>query len=222
MNEISRIGKILDTLKVELPRRGYSIPIVDAIGHGEKNRAFKILIAAMLSTRTRDTSTAIAVERLFSEADNPLDMYRLGSKNIEKLIHSVGFYKTKSKNILAICEILLREYKGNVPNTMGELLRLPGVGRKVANLVLSVAFGKDAICVDTHVHRIMNRVGFIKTKSPLETEMKLREKLPKKYWRSVNNLLVCLGQNVCKPIKPLCTICPIRTLCKQVGVKSKG
>ena len=159
-----------------------------------------------------------ASERLFALVDTPQGMLNLKRKQIEKTIYPVGFYRTKAKTIHGICRDILEKFGGRVPDDLDTLLTMKGVGRKTANLVLTEGFKKPAICVDTHVHRISNRLGYVKTKSPEETEMSLREKLPKKYWREYNALLVTWGQNICKPISPFCSRCPIEKFCSRAGV----
>jgi len=179
---------------------------------------FRVLISCVLSLRTKDETTAVASERLFALADDPLALLRLGEKRIARTIFPVGFYNTKARNIRAICLQLLDLYDGHVPDTMDDLLALPGVGRKTANLVLTVGYARPGICVDTHVHRISNRWGLVKTKTPEQTEMALREVLPRRYWIRFNHLLVRFGQTCCKPISPHCSTCPIETDCPKTGV----
>ena len=147
-------------------------------------------------------------------------MLKLSLRQIEKLIYPVGFYRTKARVILGICRDLLDRFGGRVPDEIDDLLTLKGVGRKTANLVVTMGYGKPGICVDTHVHRISNRLGYVRTRTPEETEMALRAKLPKRYWIGYNDLLVTFGQNVCAPISPRCSTCPVRTLCRRVGVRS--
>jgi endonuclease-3 len=147
-------------------------------------------------------------------------MLTLAPRRIERLIYPVGFYRTKARVILGICRDLLDRFGGRVPDEIADLLTLKGVGRKTANLVVTMGYGKPGICVDTHVHRISNRLGYVRTRTPEETEMALRAKLPKRYWIGYNDLLVAFGQNVCAPISPRCSMCPVRTLCRRVGVLS--
>ena len=147
-------------------------------------------------------------------------MLKLSPRQIEKLIYPVGFYRTKARVILGICRDLLDRFGGRVPDEIDDLLTLKGVGRKTANLVVTMGYGKPGICVDTHVHRISNRLGYVRTRTPEETEMALRATLPKRYWIGYNDLLVAFGQNVCAPISPRCSTCPVRALCRRVGVKS--
>jgi endonuclease III len=181
---------------------------------------FRVLIACILSLRTQDTTTGPAAARLFAVADTPATMLRLRASRIQELIYPVGFYRTKAGVILGICRDLLERFDGNVPDTLDELLTLNGVGRKTANLVVTMGFNKPGICVDTHVHRISNRLGYVRTKNPEETEMALRARLPRRYWIGYNDLLVAFGQNVCAPISPRCSTCPVRALCARVGVTS--
>ncbi len=147
-------------------------------------------------------------------------MLKLSPRQIERLIYPVGFYRTKARVILGICRDLLDRFGGRVPDEIDDLLTLKGVGRKTANLVVTMSYGKPGICVDTHVHRISNRLGYVRTRTPEETEMALRAKLPKRYWIGYNDLLVTFGQNVCTPISPRCSTCPVRALCRRVGVRS--
>jgi endonuclease-3 len=179
---------------------------------------FRVLIACILSLRTQDTTTGPASDRLFAAAATPDSMLKLTPRRIERLIYPVGFYRTKARVILGICRDLLERFDGRVPDTIDELLTLNGVGRKTANLVVTMGYGKPGICVDTHVHRISNRLGYVKTRDPEETEMALREKLPRRHWIGYNDLLVSFGQNVCTPLSPRCSICPVTTLCRKVGV----
>lgn len=179
---------------------------------------YEILISTLLSLRTKDEVTIDATLRLFNTAKDPVSMLKLESSEIQKLIYPVGFYKTKADRILEISNILIDKYNGGVPSTMDELLALPGVGRKTANLVLVEGFNLPGLCVDTHVHRISNRIGYVKTKTPDKTEMALREKLPQKYWVIYNEILVAFGQKLCRPISPFCSKCPVEELCKQIGV----
>lgn len=179
---------------------------------------YKVLISCILSLRTQDKTTELASRRLFSLADTPRKMLTLDPARIEEAIYPVGFYRNKSRSIPAISRALLDDYKGRVPDDMDELLKLPGVGRKTANLVMSIGYGKPAICVDTHVHRITNRWGYLRTKTPAETEKVLRGKLPRRYWIEFNDLLVTFGQNQCKPVSPICSMCPIYIYCDRVGV----
>jgi endonuclease-3 len=179
---------------------------------------FRVLISCILSLRTQDATTAQASHRLFALADSPETMVKLKAKTIEKAIYPVGFYRTKAKIIRQICASLLSDYEGKVPDEIDELLKFKGVGRKTANLVVTLGYRKPGICVDTHVHRISNRWGYIDTKTPEKTEMALRAKLPKQYWIEYNDLLVSFGQHLCRPISPLCSQCPVEKYCEKKGV----
>jgi len=179
---------------------------------------FKILISCILSLRTQDRTTGKASESLFELASNPESMSRLSVKTIEKAIYPVGFYRVKAERIQKISKEIVEKYLSKVPDTIEELLKLEGVGRKTANLVLILGYNKYGICVDTHVHRIVNRWGLIKTKNPTETEFALRKVLPKRYWKELNGMLVAFGQGICKPISPLCSKCKINIFCDRIGV----
>jgi endonuclease-3 len=179
---------------------------------------FTVLISCILSLRTQDKTTNAASERLFAIASTPETMLRTPAKVIEKAIYPVSFYRMKTKSIHGICEQLLTRCGGEVPSKLEELLELPGVGRKTANIVVTLGFQKPGIAVDTHVHRISNRLGYVRTKTPDDTEMALRRKLPPRYWVTFNDLLVTYGQNLCKPISPFCSRCKIAGYCKRIGV----
>jgi endonuclease-3 len=179
---------------------------------------FEILVSTLLSLRTKDQVTMQASARLLEAARQPEAILDLPLEKIETLIYPVGFYRTKAKRLKEISRILIDDYGGSVPDTLAELLKLPGIGRKSANLILVEGFKQKAICVDTHVHRISNRIGYVQTKTPEKTEMALRQKLPAKYWIRYNELLVAFGQVLCKPISPLCSRCPIYRMCPQIGV----
>jgi len=193
------------------------MPVIDLMAI-EGGDPYKILVGSILSTRTKDETTAKACKKLFEKADNLKDLQNLSAQEIETLIFPVGFYREKAKNLKQIPQIIDGKFKGVIPQTIDELLELPGVGRKVANLIVAVAFKKPAICVDTHVHRIFNRLGCIKTKNPLETEMALRKKLPEKYWLGINGYMVSYGQNICRPTSPKCEICNIANFCPKNGL----
>ena len=180
---------------------------------------FTVLIACILSLRTQDRTTLAASDRLFAIATEPELLRAAPVKVIERAIYPVSFYRTKARTIHAICDRLLSQYGGDVPAALDELLSLPGVGRKTANIVVTLGFKKPGIAVDTHVHRISNRLGYVRTRTPEKTEMALRRKLPGKYWIVFNDLLVTYGQNRCKPISPHCSQCRIAVFCKRVGVK---
>jgi endonuclease-3 len=179
---------------------------------------YQILIATILSLRTKDTLTAQVAPRLFALADNPHAMVTHSAKKIEETIYPVGFYRNKAQSILQISHTLIEQYGGRVPDDLDALLQLPGVGRKTANLVVTVGYGKPGICVDIHVHRISNRWGYISTKNPEKTEFALREKLPQEYWIEYNSLLVSMGQNLCTPTSPWCSKCPVSRFCDRVDV----
>ncbi len=181
--------------------------------------AFRVLISTILSLRTKDEVTAPATERLFDVVTTPEDITKLSELQIQKLIYPVGFYKVKTKQILKIAEILIQKYDSKVPDDLDLLLELPGVGRKTANLVMDVAFGQPAICVDIHVHRISNRLGFCDTKTPEDTEFYIRENVSEDIWRLFNKPLVALGQVICRPISPKCEICPIAEFCAKKIIK---
>ncbi len=181
--------------------------------------AFRVLISTILSLRTKDEVTAPATERLFEVVTTPEDITKLSESQIQKLIYPVGFYKVKTKQILKIAEILIQKYDSKVPDDLDLLLELPGVGRKTANLVMDVAFGQPAICVDIHVHRISNRLGFCDTKTPEDTEFYIRENVSEDIWRLFNKPLVALGQVICRPISPKCEICPIAEFCAKKIIK---
>lgn len=179
---------------------------------------FEVLVSTILSLRTKDEVTSEAAVRLFAKARTPEALLALGEKRVAELIYPVGFYPTKAQRLMAISRILIDDYDSQVPDTMDGLLALPGVGRKTANLVLVEGFKQDAICVDTHVHRISNRIGYVQTKTPEQTEMALREKLPRKHWIVYNELLVAFGQVLCRPVSPYCSRCPVARMCPRIGV----
>ncbi len=187
------------------------------VGH-YKHDPFTTLISCLLSLRTKDETTRGAAERLFRMARTPQRMVRLSPAAIERLIFPVGFYRTKARTIRSVCRTLLDRYDGHVPGDLDELLTITGVGRKTANLVVTLAFHKDGICVDTHVHRISNRWGYVTTQTPEQTEMALRRRLPRRYWQRYNDLLVTFGQNLCHPTSPWCSRCPVARRCPQIGV----
>ena len=209
------IHAVMRLLERELEQ--YGLPPVSAMAE-EKADPFKILISTIISARTKDEVTGPATERLFALADSPGKMSRLSEERIEKAIFPAGFYHTKAKAIRKTSEELVERFGSRVPDTIEELLTLPGVGRKTANLVVTLAHNKAGICVDTHVHRITNRWGYVKTKTPHETEQALRAKLPKKHWIAINTILVMHGQNICKPVSPFCSRCPVSKYCARIGV----
>ena len=212
----SKIDKIISILKEETKK--FKEPVVTNVS--KEQDPFKVLISCLLSLRTKDEVTYKASERLFSKADSPYDMIKLNWKELGKLIIPVNYWKTKSKRIIEISQTLIDNYNSKVPDSFDELMKLKGVGRKTANIVITLAFNKKAIAVDVHVNRISNRLGLIKTKNPHETEFELMKILPKKYWIIYNDLLVCWGQNICKPISPFCSKCAINNYCEKIGVKT--
>lgn len=192
-------------------------PVVGVVAK-ETGDPFRVLVACVLSLRTRDQTTAEASRRLFALASGPAAFVKLPLRKIEREIYPVGFYRTKSRQIQAMCKRILNVYGGRVPDSIDELLTLPGVGRKTANLVVTVGYGRPGICVDIHVHRINNRWGYIRTKTPDQTEQALYRKLPRKYWITYNDLLVPFGQNICQPVSPYCSRCKLMKYCDRVGV----
>ncbi len=197
--------------------RAWRTPYVTELSQRARD-PFRVLISTMLSLRTKDAVTAAASQRLYALADTPRALLRLTPRQIEKTIYPVGFYRTKARNILQVCRELIDRFDGAVPADLDELVKLPGVGRKTANLVVTLGYGKPGICVDTHVHRITNRWGYVRTKTPEQTEMALRANLPRAYWIEINDELVALGQNICHPTSPKCSLCPVRAYCDRVGV----
>jgi endonuclease III len=191
-------------------------PIVTRISR--ERSPYKVLISCVLSLRTQDATTEKASERLFALASTPQAMVTLRESVIERAIYPVGFYRTKARNIREISRQILERFGGGVPDSIDELLTLPGVGRKTANLVVTYGYAKPGICVDTHVHRITNRWGYVATKAPDDTEMALRRTLPRRHWIPLNDLLVTYGQNLCKPVSPHCSACTIERWCARVGV----
>jgi len=209
------IVKIIDVLKKELDIWGP--PIVSSLAN-ENRGPFQILISTLLSLRTKDETTAVACKKLFALTATPEGMLKLSEEEIIRAIYPVGFYRNKAKTILHVCRELVDRYKSKVPDTAKELLTLKGVGKKTANLVAALGYNREEICVDIHVHRISNRLGYIKTKTPEETEYALRKRLPKKYWSLYNTLMVAFGKNVCRPLSPFCSRCPVSMYCDGVGV----
>lgn len=208
--------KVIEILEKEA--KNYKVPIITLMSQ-RKSDPFQILIGTILSLRTKDEVTAEASKRLFSQAETPEEMLTLSELQIQKLIYPVGFYRNKSKSIKEISKILISKYNSKVPDDLDELLTFPGVGRKTANLVLIEGFNKPGVCVDIHNHRILNRLGFLKTKNPEETEFVIRKKLPQQYWNKLNFILVAFGQNTCVPVSPFCSHCPVNKYCQKVSVK---
>ncbi|MEE8484746.1 MAG: endonuclease III [Nitrospinota bacterium] len=211
------IGRAVNILRKEIKK--YKMPIVSK--YAKVRSPFKVLISTLLSLRTKDQTTEAACENLFEAADTPEKILRLPLKKIEKLIFPVGFYRVKAKTLHRVCKILLEKHGGQVPADLDTLLKIKGIGRKTANLVVTIGFNLPGICVDVHVHRISNRWGYVKTSTPEKTEFALREKLPAKYWMEYNDLLVTYGQNVCKPVSPFCSSCTLERLCPKIGVGSR-
>ena len=217
MTEID-VEQMLDQVKAAVA--GREVPVVDLIAVQTKD-PFKVLVATILSARTRDEVTAQAAARLFERADSAAKLAMLDLQELEQLIRPVGFFRNKAGYLHELPRALDERYGGQVPRSMDELLTLPGVGRKTANLVLVQAFGIPAICVDTHVHRIMNIWGYVATKNPEATERALRKKLPREHWLAVNSLLVAFGQSICRPVGPHCDQCPLAGDCPQIGVSPR-
>ena len=197
--------------------RSLRLPWLENMATRERD-PFRILISCILSLRTQDKTTGEASERLYRLASAPAEMAGLPVRQIEKAIYPVGFYRVKAKRISVMSRKISEEYGSRVPDEIDELLKLGGVGRKTANLVVTLGYNKPGICVDTHVHRITNRWGYVKTRTPEQTEFALRKRLPARYWREINGLLVAFGQNICKPISPLCTLCSLNNHCLKRGV----
>ncbi|HCE02475.1 MAG TPA: endonuclease III [Acidobacteria bacterium] len=203
--------------------RAMEEPVVAKMAENEQADPFKVLIATLLSAQTRDPVTLEASTRLFGRADTPATMARLRLNTIETLIYPVSFYRNKARHLKATCRLLLERHAGQVPTTMAELVALPGVGRKTANLTLIVALrSEDNICVDTHVHRISNRLGWVATRTPDETEQALYRTVARRWWPLINLSLVTWGQNVCKPLYPICGRCRLASLCPRIGVDKVG
>jgi endonuclease III len=209
------IGRVLRILRKEAP--GWNAPVLSLMA-AERRDPFRTLIGCLLSLRTKDQATAIAAPRLFARADTPSEMLGLSQTELEVLIYPVGFYRTKARVIRQICRDLLDRFDGRVPDRIEDLLTLNGVGRKTANLVVTEAFRKPGICVDTHVHRISNRWGLIRTATPDKSETALRQVLPRRYWIEYNSILVAFGQTICQPISPWCSRCPVSHFCPRIGV----
>lgn len=210
------IHEVISILEDETAR--WTETALTLVAEQTRRDPFRILIGTVLSLRTKDETTAAACERLFALAEEPAAMADLPEETVDRAIYPVGFHATKARNILEICRILVDEYKGIVPDDIDTLITLPGVGRKTANLVVTIGYGKPGICVDVHVHRISNRWGYIATKNPDRSEFALREKLPSEYWIRYNDLLVMYGQNLCKPVSPFCSRCRLSSFCDRVDV----
>ncbi len=199
--------------------RDHELPAIEKIAESRHRHAFHILIGTLLSARTQDATTHVASERLFRVAATPAKMALLTTRQVEKLVYPVSFYRNKARHVQATCRLLIERFGGSVPGTMEDLLTLPGVGRKTANLVLILAFAsRDNICVDTHVHRISNRLGWVTTRTPEQTEQALYRVADRRWWADINLYLVTWGQNVCRPIRPRCAGCVISRWCPRIGV----
>ena len=217
MKQIKNIDKIIKLLKKE--SKSWKYPFVSGWQRVVKS-PFTTLISCILSLRTKDETTAKASIRLLKEYNSPEKILKLSTKQIEKLIYPVGFYRTKAKRIKEICRVLIEEYNSKVPDTFDELIKLKGVGPKTASITVVYGFNKPHhIPVDTHVHQIANRLGWVKTKAPEKTQIELEKIIPKRYWHDFNELFVQFGQNICVPVSPFCSRCLIRKYCKRVGVK---
>lgn len=210
--EIREVFRIL-----EREYRSWDAPVVTLVAKHSRD-PFQVLVCALLSTRTRDETTAKVCERFLKRVRGPEDLLEIPLKELEDLIYPVGFYRNKARQLKDIARDLVERFGGRVPDSLEDLLSLKGVGRKVANLVLADGYGIPAICVDTHVHRITNRWGLVRTRTPEQTERELMRKLPKDLWIPVNRLLVAFGQKICTPLRPRCGVCPIESFCKKVGV----
>jgi endonuclease-3 len=210
------LNKVLSILKREIKK--WKVPAVGVIANQAVDRPFETLISTMLSLRTKDRVTETASRRLLARAPTPELLASLPIQEVEHMIFPVGFYHTKALNLLKTCRRLVTDHEGRVPRSMDELLALPGVGRKTANLVLTVGFNDYGICVDTHVHRISNLWGYVATETPEETEFALRKRLPKRHWKTYNDILVTFGQNLCLPVSPWCSRCPIAAYCPRIGI----
>ncbi len=221
---ISDIPKVIKILEREcaLLKTPYVTVVADGVAQDADNKKpFKVLVSCILSLRTKDEVTKAASERLFGLADTPSALADLKEDIIEKAIYPAGFYKTKAKTLREIAGVLRDKYSSRVPDTIDELLKLRGVGRKTANLVVTLGYGKPGICVDTHVHRITNRWSLVSTKTPDKTEFALRKILPQEYWICINDLLVTYGQNICRPISPFCSRCALSEFCAKNGLVNR-
>lgn len=209
------IRKVIQLLEKDFNE--WDLPIVSSMAE-EHSGPFPILISTILSLRTKDEVTAKATEQLLALAATPEDMVKLSEEEIIKAIYPVGFYRNKAKTVLHISRALIDRFASRVPDTIEQLLTLKGVGRKTANLVVALGYNKEGLCVDTHVHRISNRLGYVRTKTPEETEYALRKKLPLEYWLRYNTLMVAFGRHVCMPVSPFCSRCPVLRYCDRVNV----
>jgi endonuclease-3 len=211
------MGRVVARLRRAAP--AWDTTALAAVAQATGREPFRILIACLLSLRTKDETTGPAAARLFALADTPAGLLALPTRAIERAIFPVGFYRTKARVLHRVCRDLVERFGGRVPSGLDDLLTLHGVGRKTANLVVTFAFGLPGICVDTHVHRISNRLGWVRTRAPDETEAALRDRLPRRHWIGLNDLLVSFGQNCCRPTSPHCSRCPVRDLCPRLGIR---
>ncbi len=217
--KVDEIDSAVEILRAEY--KTFPMPYVTEVAAEKRRSPFKVLVSCILSLRTKDSTTREASERLFALAVTPAGLAALEIEEIEKAIYPAGFYRVKAKTLKEIGRVLVSEYGSVVPESIEELLKLKGVGRKTANLVATMGYNRPGICVDVHVHRITNRWGYVRTKSPDATEMALRRKLPQKYWAEINDLLVAYGQNLCSPLSPHCSRCRLYSVCDRVGVKKR-
>lgn len=215
INDLIKVVNILDKEVIN-----YDVPFVEFIKIQTKDK-FKVLLSTILSARTKDEVTAKVAKKLFQKIKNYDDLIHINEKELEQLLYPIGFYRTKAKNLKKLGYMMVNDFDYKIPKTIEELILLPGVGRKTANLVMSAAHNLPGLCVDTHVHRICNRIGFIKTKTPYETEMDLRSNVPEKYWSKINRVFVPFGQKICTPSSPHCSQCKIYKLCNRINVKNK-
>ncbi len=218
LGDVAAMNRVIAILKRET--RKLKVPVVTLIARTRRD-PFKVLVSCILSLRTKDETTIGASGRLFEAARTPREILRLPVKKLERLIYPVGFYRVKARVLHAAARDILGRFGGKVPSEIEDLLTLKGVGRKTANLVRTLGFGKPGICVDIHVHRISNRLGFIRTRDPRETEFALRKKLPRRHWIGYNDILVAYGQHLCRPVSPWCSKCKVSALCRRVGVTSR-
>lgn len=215
-SDIKAVYDLLEQAYIEMEE-----PSVTKISKQTKRDPFRVLVSCLISLRTKDEVTLASSEKLFAVADSPQDMIRLSEEELAKLIYPAGFYKTKAKTILNICYILINEFGSKVPDDIDTLVTLKGVGRKTANLVIVEGYGRPAVCVDTHVHRIFNRLGYVETKNPDKTELMLRKYLPKEYWIRINEILVAYGREICRPVSPRCSVCGLDKYCDKKGVTTR-
>lgn len=207
---------MIETLKTYVSGQ---VPVVTKISRSHKGSPFLILVSTLLSLRTKDETTEQAMERLMEKATTPEELLKVPTEELEQIIYPVGFFRNKARTLKDVSRTVMEKYKGRVPDSLDELLTIKGVGRKTANLVVTEAYGRPGICVDTHVHRISNRMGIVSTSHPHNTEEQLRKILPRRFWIVYNTLLVAFGRTTCQPLSPRCSRCPVIHLCKRVGVR---